>query len=218
MVSLPVIFSIPHATMLLRFLTLVIVVAFVGSCSSIQNITQSLTNLKNTQFKLGAVRGFRLAGVDISRLSDPKKLSVTDGLALTRAFAEKRFPATFTLDVEARNPNTGQGGTRQSSVTLSKLDWRLLIDDVQTIAGNIQSPVEVPGNGQATVIPLGVTLDLYQFFAEKGMDGIVNLAMAIGGVNGSAARLKLDAMPTVSTPFGPMQYPGRIAIVDKEYR
>jgi hypothetical protein len=204
--------------MITRLLALLVVVLISGSCSSIQNITQSLTNLRNMQFKLGAVRGFRLAGVDLSKVSDPKKLSVADALALTQAFAQKRFPATFTLDVEARNPNTGQGGTRQSAVTLSKLDWRLLIDDVQTIAGDIQAPVEVPGNGQATVIPLGVTLDLYQFFADKGMDGIVNLATAIGGVNGSAARLKLDAMPTVSTPFGPMQYPGRITIVDKEYR
>lgn len=207
-----------HTVLLTRLVSLCAVLLLVGSCSSIRNITNTLTNLQNLQFKLGAVNGFRLAGVDVSKLSDPKRLSIADGIALTRAFAERKMPATFTLNVDARNPNTGQGGTRQSAVTLTGLEFRMLIDDVSTIAGNIQSPVEVPGSGQTTAVPIGITLDLYQFFADKGMDGIVALATSIGGANGSAARLKLDAKPTVSTPFGAMQYPGRLTIIDKEFR
>jgi len=60
-------------------------------------------------------------------------------------------------------------------------------------------------------------LDLYNFFGNKGYDGIVNLALAIGGVQGSAARLKLDAQPTVSTPLGAITYPSRITIIDKNF-
>lgn len=191
---------------------------FLASCKQISQITNTLSSLQNLQFKLGAVNNFRLAGVDLSRITTPSKLSIADGLALTQAFARKQLPASFVLNVDARNPNTGSSGTRQSAVTLNGLDWRLLIDDKQTIAGNIQKPLEIPGNGQTTVIPLGMDVDLYRFFADKGYDGIVNLALAIGGQGGSAARLTLDAQPSVTTPFGPMTYPGRLTIVDKEFR
>jgi hypothetical protein len=40
----------------------------------------------------------------------------------------------------------------------------------------------------------------------------------IGGIGGSPTRLKLDAQPTVTTPLGPISYPGRLTIIDKEFR
>ncbi len=202
-----------HQTMK-KFLFLVLLVG----CTQIQQITNSLSSLQKLQFKLNGVTQMKLAGVDITRISSPSSLSIADGLALTQAFARKTLPTSFTLNVDAKNPNTGTAGTRQTAVTLKDLDWRLFIDDKQTVAGNLQSPLEIPGNGQTAVIPLGVSLDLYSFFAEKGYDGLVNLALALGGANGSAARLKLDAQPSITTPFGPMTYPSRITIVDKEFR
>ncbi|MBU3740680.1 MAG: hypothetical protein FGM24_00180 [Candidatus Kapabacteria bacterium] len=202
-----------------RFLAgaLAIAVAIAG-CAQIRDITNALSQLSNLQFKLGSVNNFRLAGVELAKVSDPKRLSISDGLSLTQAFARKSLPASFTLNVEARNPNTGQGGTRKTSVTLTGLDWRLLIDDVPTITGNIERSVEIPGNQQASIVPLGVGLDLYEFFGNRGYDGLMNLAMAVGGASGSSANLKLDAKPTVTTPFGPMTYPKRLTIVDKEFR
>jgi hypothetical protein len=59
---------------------------------------------------------------------------------------------------------------------------------------------------------------LYQFFGQQGYDKILNLALALGGVNSSPTRLKLDVHPTVSTPMGAISYPGRITVVDKEYK
>jgi hypothetical protein len=202
-----------------RSIGLALVVMFIlAGCSQIRQITNSLSQLSNLQFKLGSVQGFRLAGVELEKVSDPKRLSIGDALSLTQAFARKSLPTSFTLNVEARNPNTGQGGTRQSAVTLTGFDWRLLVDNVKTINGNIQRPVEIPGAQQASIIPLGMNLDLYQFFADRGYDGILNLALAVGGASGSSANLKLDAQPSVSTPFGPMTYPGRLTIIDKEFR
>jgi len=42
--------------------------------------------------------------------------------------------------------------------------------------------------------------------------------LSIGGASGSPAKLKLDAKPTIRTQFGPISYPGRITIIDKEFR
>jgi len=200
-------------------LTLLFVVLLsLAGCKSLSDISNSLTSLSKMEFKLESIENMRLAGVDVTKVSDPKRLSFADGISLGKAFAEKKFPATFTLNVDARNPNNGQSGARSVPLTLNGFDWRLLIDDVRTVGGNLDRPIDIPGTSSNTIIPLAVNMDMYQFFADKGYDGIMNLALALGGANGSTSRVKLDAQPSVGTPFGQMNYPGRITIVDKEFR
>jgi hypothetical protein len=188
-----------------------------NSCSQIKSITQALENIKRLQFKLQNVDGFSLAGIGLNGKSTLSDFSITDGLRLTQAFATKSFPAEFILNVAAKNPNDGTGGSKQTNAVLEGLDWRLYIDDVQTVSGNIDRKIEIPGTGQTTIIPVRVSLDLYKFFNDKGYEGIINLALALGGVKSSTSRIKLDAQPTVSTPIGSMVYPGRITIFDKSF-
>jgi hypothetical protein len=187
------------------------------SCASISNITQSLTNLQRLQFKLENVNGFNLAGINLTNKKAVGDFSIGDGIKLGQAFASKSFPAHFVLNVAAKNPNDGTGGSKQTGATLTSFDWQLYIDDVPTIRGNIEKSIEIPGTGQSTIIPVAIDIDLYKFFKDKRYDGILNLALALGGVSGSAARLKLDAKPTVQTSFGAIEYPGRITIIDKKF-
>ena len=203
-------------TILLSSVAAVLII--IQSCSQIQRITQQLENLKRLQFKLDNVSGFRLAGIDISNKRSINDVSLMDGLKLTQAFATKSFPADFILNVAAKNPNDGKGGSQQTMATLKSLDWTMYIDDVRTIDGNINHSIDIPGTGQTSNIPLGVSLDLYKFLGSQGYNKVINLAMNLGGVGGSPSRLKLDAQPTVETPMGPITYPGRITIVDKEFR
>lgn len=198
------------------FFSVVLVLGF-NSCQTIKQVSNALTNLQRLQFKLENINNFKLAGISLGSKMSLKDFSITDGLKLTNAFATKSFPAEFVLNVNARNPNEGSGGSPQTSATLTSLDWQLYIDDVPTISGNIDSPLEIPGNGQSVNIPLRMNLDLYKFFQNKGYDGIVNLALTLGGVKGSASKVKLDAKPTVSTPFGQIVYPGRITIIDTQF-
>lgn len=196
-------------------LFLLIVFVFAG-CSAIKQVTQTLVNLQRLKFKLENVNGFRLAGVTLSDKKSITDFSLSDGLSLSKAFTSKSLPAQFVLNVAAINPNDGTGGSKQTTATLTSFEWQLYIDDVPTVSGYIDKPIEIPGTGQQSIIPLSISLDLVKFFENKGYEGIVNLALAIGGVNSSPARLKLDAKPTVSTPFGAISSP-RITIVDKQF-
>ena len=63
-----------------------------------------------------------------------------------------------------------------------------------------------------------MSIDLFEFFGDKGYQSIIDLALSIGGINNNVSRLALDAQPRVSTPFGDIVYPGRITIVDREFR
>ncbi len=186
-------------------------------CSALKQISQNIENMQRLEFKLGNVDNFQLAGVSIKNKRSLSDISVADGLKLTSAFTSKRLPAEFILYVDARNPNEGAGGTANSSASLTNFEWRLLIDDVPTVSGNIASPVSVPGKGQTTVIPLSIKVDLFEFFGNQGYDRIINLATAIGGA-GNSSRLKLDAKPSVQIGRIPINYPGRITIVNHEFR
>lgn len=196
-------------------LLLLFTTAFFHSCETLKQLSN--LNLSKIQFKLDEVNNFRLAGISVDDKKSVKDFSITDGLNLMNAFRSNKFPADFVLNVAAKNPNDGSGKSKSTVATLTSFDWKLYIDNKETIAGNISQPIKIPGTGQTEIIPLSVSLDLYEFFGNQGYDGILNLALALGGVEGSAARLKLDAKPTVSTPIGPIPYPGRITIVDTKF-
>jgi hypothetical protein len=189
-----------------------------ASCAALNDMASVLANLQRLKFKIGSVRDFRLLGLDISgkaRLSD---FNATDILKVAQSYTARKLPVEFIMDVLAVNPNDGTGGTTRTASTLTALECRLLIDGKPTVTGNIDRPIEIPGTGQESVIPLRLSLDLLEFFGDRRYEDLVGLALAIGGRTGSPARLSLDAQPTVSTPLGPITYPGRVTIVSTEFR
>jgi len=187
------------------------------SCAALDQMTAALANLQRLKFKLSGVHDFRLLGIDLGGKTRITDLNALDAVKLVQSYQSRKLPVDFIVDVLAVNPNDGTGGTRQTTSTLTGLECRLLIDGQPTIVGNIDKPFEIPGTGQESVIPLRLSLDLLEFFAGKPYDDILNLALAIGGKNRSPARIALDAQPTVSTPVGPITYPGRITIVSTEF-
>lgn len=189
-----------------------------NGCSQLKQIQDALANLAKLQFKLNNVNTFKLLGIDVSSkqsLSDFNPLS--DGLRLLSAYTDKKFPATFVLNVDVKNPNTGSNGTKAVPATLTGLDFRLIIDNVPTITGEIGKEFAVPANNTSIIVPVDIGLDLYEFFGKNGYEKIVDMALAIGGKSGSASRITLDAKPTVRTDYGPITYPGRLNIVDKQF-
>jgi hypothetical protein len=189
-----------------------------SSCSALNDMASALANLQRLKFKIGSIRDFRLMGLDISAKSKLTDFSALDILKVAQSYKAKKLPVEFVMDVLAVNPNDGTGGTRKTVSTLAGLECRLLIDDKPTVTGNIDRPIDIPGTGQESVIPLRLSLDLLEFFGDKRYEDLVALALAIGGRNGSATRLALDAQPTVSTPAGPITYPGRLTIISTEFR
>jgi hypothetical protein len=197
----------------------ILLIAAIGltSCSALKNMQQAIVNLKRCEFKLANVNDFRLMNVSLSNKASISDFSLVDAARLAAGFAKGDFPASFRLNVAARNPNDGTGGSKQASATMTSFAWTLIIDNTTTISGDIVDPVVIPGTGQEAIIPLDINLDLAEFFGNKGYESIANLALALGGVNGSPSRLTLKARPRIKTDFGTITYPGDITIVDKNF-
>jgi len=193
--------------------TILMIVVTISGCS----MFNAIKNISQLKFKLGTVGNFQLNGISISNKSRLQDFNSGDLLKLTTAFASKKMPVTFTLNVEAYNPNASTTTSTASDIVLVSFPWRLLIDDVETITGSIGSPVTVPVS-KTIIIPIQAELDLFKFFGDKGYDKIINLALMLGGSNGSATNIKLVATPTINSVLGRMTYPGELTIIDKEYR
>ena len=186
---------------------------------SIQTRTHArwITNLSRLKFKVGAVNGFQISGIPFSGKSKLADFNPLDLLKISSAFAQGSLPASFVLNVDAKNPNDGTGGYKKTDATLQNFKWRLFLDDKETISGDLDQPVSVPGTGDVTTIPLRINIDLMKFFKDKGYESIVNLALALGGAQGSSSKISLYATPTVSSAFGNITYPGELKLIDTEF-
>jgi hypothetical protein len=188
-------------------------VFLIASCS----VYQTIVNLSRLQFKLGKVDNFQLGGIDISDKSKLEDFNFQDLLKLTKAFSSGSLPASFILNVEAKNPNDGSGGYKKTDASIKSFPWRLLINDKETVSGNISQTVFVPGTGEITQIPLTISVDLIKLFKDKGYEELINLSLTLGGKKGSSSKLTLYTSPTVSTSLGDIKYPGELKIIDKEF-
>ena len=184
-----------------------------SSCS----MYETMVNLSRLKFKLGDVVNFTVGGINITNKRSVSDFSSVEVLKLTSALTSGKLPASFTLNVEAKNPNDGTGGYPKTDATLRAFPWRLEIDQVETISGNIGTSVSVPGTGEITNIPLTMNIDLIEFFGNKGYENLLNLALALGGQEGSSSKLSLYATPTVSSPLGDIKYPGELKIVEQSF-
>jgi LEA14-like dessication related protein len=180
-------------------------------------VYNSIMNLSKLQYKLGSVNNFKVGNILINNKSKISDFNAVDILNLTSKVASGDFPVSFTLNVLAKNPNQNTTTSNTSEITLESFPWTLYIDGVKTISGNISSPVTVPSVKSATIIPLQISLDMLDFFKENGLSKIVNLALTLGGKNGSTSKIKIVAEPTLGTPLGRMTYPSPITIVDKTF-
>ncbi|MEO8513004.1 MAG: hypothetical protein ABI543_05565 [Ignavibacteria bacterium] len=193
---------------------LLIAFAFMNfGCSGLMD---AITNIQRLQFKLDKVTGMKVANVPISNFSSISNIGLLDAANLLAAFTSGKLPVEFTLNVLAKNPNDGTGGTKQSAAVIENLAWRLFIDNNETINGNVGN-ISVPGVGSTTNIPIGMSLDLVRFFSNGQYNDLINLALALGGRNGSSSRVMLKVKPTVRTAIGPITYPGEFDVIDREF-
>jgi hypothetical protein len=184
----------------------------------VRQVTEALVGVERLQFRLQGVSDFRLLGIPLEQKQSLTDFTLSEGAQLLAAYRSGQLPAEFTLQIAVRNPNDGRQGRRRLPLTLTELRWRVVIDETPTVSGTLAQPVEVPGGGEAVVVPLRVQLDLYRFFAQRGYEGLLRLAMSLGGMQKELGRLVVEVEPTLSTPVGTLRYPQPVRIVEREFR
>ena len=170
-------------------------------CATIQQIVA----LHRVTFAFTGVSDVRVAGVRVEDGSSFTRLSLADAARVAAAVAAKDVPLELTAHVSATNPRTN---TVKASMV--GLDWTFFVEDRRMLAGQLSHIVAIEPGATADV-PLGVRFDLLSL-AGGGARDLYDLALAIAGQGSVTKELRLELVPTIETPMGPMQFPSPVVV------
>jgi len=190
---------------LISLSALLITMMLLSGCE-ILNQAQQMANLTKCEFRLNSVDQLRLAGVNIQQVRQLSDLNFMDAAKITAAAASGgNLPLNFTLNVEVKNPNPAAAG-------LNRLDWILLIDDIEMTTGVNDQRVQVAANGGTAIIPLTIGIDLRQALQGKSADAIANFGLNLAGAGNRPTRITLKAKPTIVVGSQTISYPGYLTV------
>lgn len=181
------------------------------------SIFRTIENVSRLKYRIYSATDYKILGIRIADKKSIKDFNSVELLKLTTAVIKGNLPLTFTLNIEAKNPNDGSGGYPRTDLSIQSFPWRLYLNDKETVKGNIDKPCFVPGKGETVIMPINIEFDIARNFEEKNLDDIIMFVLQLGGVNGSTSNLKLMAKPVIGTSVGKIEYPEEITIIDKNF-
>jgi LEA14-like dessication related protein len=174
------------------------------SCDVLNQVSQ-MNNLAKCDFRLESVQQLSLAGINVQNADDLSDLSMFDAAKLANAVASQQFPLNFTLNIEAKNPNTTEAG-------MTRIEWILLIDDLEMTRGILDKQVTIPANNGTAIIPMQMQVDLKKALSGKNTEAIINFGMNLAGSGNKPSRFTLQMKPTISVGGFPISYPGYLKV------
>lgn len=186
------------------FLLVLLSAFIVNSCDILDQASQ-MAMLTKCQFRLTTLTNAKIAGVGVQNKDSYKDFTVMDVAKVTASYAAGSLPLSFTLNVEAKNPNTKAAG-------MSKLDWILLIDDLEVLTGITEQRITIPANGGTETLPMEMKVDLMKVLESRNIESLANFGMNLAGVGNKPTRVALRAKPTIYVGTTPITYPDYITI------
>ncbi|MCX6154734.1 MAG: hypothetical protein NT007_11290 [Candidatus Kapabacteria bacterium] len=173
--------------------------------------------IKNLKFKIDGISAFRMNGFDISEKNTFKDFGAEEVIRFMASYNMQKIPVEFMLRLKILNPNDGNSGTQRITCTLTKLDWKLFLNDNELISGITETPSEITPGGHGITVPIRVSANLFKVLNFSNAESAVNIILSLGGIKGSPEKLKLEVQPTVSTIFGEITYPEKITVINKSF-
>lgn len=175
-----------------------------SSCDVMQQVSQ-MSNLTKCDFRIESVQQLKLAGINVQNVKTVSDLNMFDAAKVASALSSQNFPLDFTLNIEAKNPNTIAAG-------MTKIDWILLIDDIEMTQGILDQQVTIPANNGTAIIPMQMHVDLQEALKGKSADAVINFGMNLAGSGNKPTRFTLKMKPTITVGGIPIAYPGYLNI------
>jgi hypothetical protein len=174
-------------------------------------------NFASANFRVENTTEFTICGVDISDLGS---LTIAQAATVASYWLQSECPMEFNLGLGITNPNTGESGLPKIAITLTSLDYDVFMDTiegagedtVQVAEGLFTGEFGIGDDGEVAVLGLGIAFDGFQLFEILGSTGIIDLALAVGGISGDIrdedhlGRLQMFMVPTIETPLGDMTW------------
>ena len=169
-----------------------------------------MANLVNCKFRIQSVQNLTLAGVNVQQVKKMSDLNLMDAQKLLSAVLKQSFPLNMTLNVEAKNPNTSSAG-------LNKLEWILIIDNIEMARGALDQHVVIPANQGIATIPLQLSTDLKNVLTGRTTDALINFGLNLAGAGNKPTRITIRLKPTITVGQVELNSPDYISVTT-EYK
>jgi LEA14-like dessication related protein len=186
------------------FLLVVLLLSFLGSCGLNRQVREMRT-LADCEFRYEGLERASLAGVDVLRVAGTGDLEAGEAAVLFAALALGRLPLDLTVRVGVRNPN-------ETAAAVNRLDWVLLIDDIEMGAGAVTDRVEIAPRGGAAVVPVHFSTELVSAFSGQSGESLIAFALNLAGGGDRPSRVTVRIKPTVTVGGKAVQVPGTITL------
>ncbi len=175
--------------------------AMVGSCSFLKEVT----TLGKCEFRTTTLENPELVGVDVSRINSFSDIGFADMGIITASIMKGVLPLSFTLNIEAKNPNP-------ATAALNKLEYIAFIDDVQIASGELNQRVQIPANGGIATIPLRLNTDLIEILKKDSRQALVNFGLNLADAGNRPTRVSIKVKPTILVGAMEIIYPGYFTV------
>jgi LEA14-like dessication related protein len=184
------------------FIPVVLLVAISeNSC----NFLKEISTLGKCEFRVTTLEDPEIAGVDVSQIRSFTDLNLVDMGIISASMLKGDLPLSFTLNVEARNPNPAMAA-------LNSLEYLAFIDDVEVARGNLDRRIEIPASGGVTTIPLRLSTDLIDILKKDSRQALVNFGLNLADAGNRPTRVSIKVKPTILVGAMEINYPGYFTV------
>ena len=169
------------------------------------NFLKEITTLGKCEFRMTTLEDPEIAGVDVSQIRSFTDLNFVDMGIISASILKGDLPLSFTLNVEARNPNPAMAA-------LNSLEYLAFIDDVEVARGNLDRRIEIPANGGVTSIPLRLNTDLIDILKKDSRQALVNFGLNLADAGNQPTRVSIKVKPTILVGAMEINYPGYFTV------
>ncbi|MBD1395579.1 hypothetical protein H9Q13_00235 [Pontibacter sp. JH31] len=176
---------------------------FAFSCST----KNDLDAFKEAKYSLSGINEIKLNGVNVLNKKRPEDFSFSEAAMLFSAFSDNNLLAYSNLGLNVELDE----GSKERSMTVTKLKWQLLLDGKQTLSGLVDEPVELR-HGLNT-INVRTPIMLSEENGKPGYNNLIRLVTLLSKSDGpSRPEIVLQIKPTIQTSVGPVEMPGFINV------
>lgn len=188
-------------------LPLLAILILASSCRTVRE----LKALAKCQFRIASVGNTQLAGINVQNIRTFSDLSFAQAGKITSSYMSGNLPLTFTLNVQAKNPN-------DELAALNRLEWIALFDDIELLNGVVNQRVAIQPNGGVASIPLQVSCNLRKVLSKLQKDKALSSPFELADERNRPKRVSLKLKPsiTIGKKGRSIPYPGYIT-VKKEF-
>jgi len=181
--------------------------AVLSACGIARQLNE-LKNFAQCDFRLTTMENTTLAGVNVQNVRSLTDLNLLQAGKISAAYASGSLPLDFVLNVEVKNPNA-------SVAAMNRLEWIMLIDNVEVTTGAVADRTEIAPNNGTTILPLRIRADLRQALAGKSAESTINFGMNLVGAGNRPSRISLKVKPSIMVGTTAVNYPGYLTVTNE---